>query len=73
MYGRSIQKLGTLLFCLNYAKEGGWNAAGICKDVEAVFSGQNMIELYGNFSEVNPFRNTYVAHVESILDADKAW
>ncbi len=74
IFGRSIQKLGTLLFCLNYANEGGWNAPGVWQDVVQAFSGSEMSELYRDLSEVNTFRNTHVAHVESkIDDPDAAW
>jgi type III restriction enzyme len=29
VYGRPIQKLGTLLFCLDYAQQGGLGVAGV--------------------------------------------
>ncbi len=74
IYGQPIQKLGTLLFCLGYANEGGWNAPGVWQDVVRAFSGSNMSELYRDLNEVNTFRNTHVAHVESkIDDPDAAW
>jgi len=74
IFGQSIQKLGTLLFCLQYANEGGWKVAGIWQDVVKSFSGVSMTALYNDLSQVNTFRNTYVAHGEKILDdAEKSW
>ncbi|GAH44104.1 unnamed protein product, partial [marine sediment metagenome] len=74
VFGRSIQKLGTLLFCLQYANEGGWNIAGVWHDVVKVFSGHTMSSLYADLDKVNTFRNTRVAHVDTKLDnAEEAW
>jgi type III restriction enzyme len=74
VFGRPIQKLGTLLFCLQYAQEGGWNVAGVWRDVAKVFSGQTMTNLYSDLEKVNTFRNTRVAHVDEKLDnAEEAW
>jgi type III restriction enzyme len=72
VFGRSIQKLGTLLFCLDYANDDGWNVPGIWYDVKEVFS--DMDELYFDLKEVNDLRNTRIAHVEAKLDdVDMAW
>jgi type III restriction enzyme len=74
VYGRSIQKLGLLLFCLDYASQGGWGIAGIWRDVEREFSGKEMAALFQDLEKVNEFRNTRVAHVETRLtDANEAW
>jgi len=74
IFGRSIMKLGTLLFCLRYAKEGGGEVSGVWKDVQEIFSGSEMASLYGDLEKVNTFRNTHVAHVETRLnDANEAW
>lgn len=74
IYGRPIQRLGTLLFCLDYAQNGGKGIGGIWRDVEQVFGGQSMKNLYIELKKVNMFRNTRVAHVEIKLDnADEAW
>jgi hypothetical protein len=74
VFGRSIMRLGTLLFCLSYAKEGGWGVSGVWKDVQKTFAGTEMAELYSDLEEVNSFRNTRVAHVETRLsDEDEAW
>ncbi|MCD6518988.1 MAG: DEAD/DEAH box helicase family protein, partial [Anaerolineae bacterium] len=73
-YGRFIQRLGTLLFCLDYAQQGGWGAGGIWQIVERVFSAPRFNALYDCLNKVNRFRNTRVAHVESPLrDSHEAW
>lgn len=74
VFGRAIQRLGTLLFCLDYAQQGGWGVAGVWRDVHEAFSGPEMARLYKILEAVNTFRNTHVAHVEAPLsDADEAW
>jgi type III restriction enzyme len=74
VFGRSLQKLGTLLFCIDYASQGGWGVDGIWADVAIAFSGKDMAKLYIDLERVNAFRNTRVAHVETKLDdADEAW
>lgn len=74
VFGRPIQKLGTLLFCLQYAQEGGVSAAGVWRDVAKAFCGKPMADLYSDLDKVNAFRNTRVAHVEAKLDnVEEAW
>jgi len=74
VFARPIMKLGTLLFCLEYAQKGGLGANGVWKDVESVYSGAKMGELYALLTEVNEFRNTRVAHVEvKLSNVDEAW
>ena len=74
VFGRSIMKLGTLLFCLDYRRQGGGAAAGVWKDVQEVFPVPEMARLYADLKKVNEFRNTRVAHVETRLNnADEAW
>jgi type III restriction enzyme len=74
VYARPIMKLGTLLFCLEYAQKGGFGANGVWKDVEIAYSGEKMGELYTLLTEVNEFRNTRVAHVEvKLSDVNEAW
>jgi type III restriction enzyme len=74
VYGRSIQKLGTLLFCVDYAQKGGSGAPGIWRDVQKQFAGRGMAALYADLHQVNDFRNTRVAHIETKLDsAEEAW
>lgn len=74
VYGRSIQKLGTLLFCLDYAQKGSQQFSGVWRDVEREFGGREMAALYKDLRTVNDFRNTRVAHIETKLDdANEAW
>lgn len=75
IFGRSIQKMGTLLFCLAYAQEpGSAKVGGVWQDVKPVFAVSEMANLYTDLKEVNTFRNTRVAHVETKLDdPDEAW
>ncbi len=67
VFGRSIQRLGTLLFCLEYARRGSGNVDGVWKEVERQFSSSTFDELYKVLGRVNEFRNTRVAHVEAPL------
>jgi len=74
LFGRSIMRLGTFLFCLHYAAGGGWGASGVWKDVEEVFGGPAFVELYPELEAINKFRNTRVAHVEvTLADPMEAW
>jgi type III restriction enzyme len=74
VFGRSIMKLGTLLFCLGYARDGGWGATGVWQDVQRAFASPGMTTLYPSLEQVNDFRNTRVAHVETRLNsAEEAW
>lgn len=72
-YGRFIQRLGTLLFCLDYAQKGGIRAGGIWQAVADIFSKSKFAGLYQCLNAINEFRNTRVAHVEqSLTDAAEA-
>ncbi len=74
VFGRSIQRLGTLLFCLDYARQGGNAGSGIWEAIRQQFSTPEFESLYDVLQRVNEFRNTRVAHVEvSLNDADEAW
>lgn len=74
IFNRPMMKLGTLLFCLGYSNKGGYGVDGVWKDVEKVFSGAKMKELYALLDDVNEFRNTRVAHIEEkVEDINEAW
>jgi type III restriction enzyme len=74
VYGRAMQRLGTLLFCLRYAREGDGYSGGIWDTVRNEFSDTRYDALYALLQRVNEFRNTRVAHVETQLtDAQEAW
>lgn len=68
IYGRPIQKLGTLLFCLDYVQQGGLGVAGVWKAVASVFTDAGMKNLYDDLKKVNEVRNRHVAHSEAPLD-----
>jgi type III restriction enzyme len=68
IFGRPIQKLGTLLFCLDYAQQGGSGVAGVWKAVANVFAAAGMKDLYDDLKKVNEVRNKHVAHSEAPLD-----
>ncbi len=74
LFGRSVMKLGTLLFCLDYARQGGRGAPGVWQDVAPVFASPEVAVLHPDLEQVNSFRNTRVAHVETKLNnPDEAW
>ncbi|MGB9670532.1 MAG: DEAD/DEAH box helicase family protein [Halothiobacillaceae bacterium] len=74
VFGRSIQRLGTLLFCLDYARQGEMSADGIWKAVRQTFSSPTFGALYQVLERVNEFRNTRIAHVEiPLTDEQEAW
>ncbi|MCD6339426.1 MAG: restriction endonuclease subunit R, partial [Verrucomicrobia bacterium] len=73
VFGRSIQRLGTLLFCLEYAHTGGRGVEGVWQVVQRELA-PPAAELYDLLKAVNEFRNTRVAHVETPLtDEEEAW
>lgn len=72
VFGRSIQRLGTLLFCLEYAQKWEWEVKGVWQVVREKFAAFD--DLYRLLKSVNEFRNTRVAHVEKPLtDEKEAW
>ncbi|NLW75721.1 MAG: restriction endonuclease subunit R, partial [Methanomicrobiales archaeon] len=74
IYGQSIQRIGLLQFCLDFALNHSENISGIWKDISRELSGQQFRELYEILELVNNFRNTRVAHVEEPLtDVSLAW
>jgi len=74
VFGRSIQRLRTLLLCLDYAQQDGASAEGIWKAVRQNFSSPSFGAFYQILDQVNVFRNTRVAHIETPLtDEQEAW
>lgn len=74
VFGRPIQRLGTLLFCLDYARQRGEHVSGIWKAVREQFAADDFDKLYEVLKPVNEFRNTRVAHVEAPLtDEEESW
>lgn len=74
VFGRPIQRLGTLLFCLEYAQRMNDTSNGVWKAVRQQFAKREFAELYQILQRVNEFRNTRIAHVETPLtDEKEAW
>ncbi len=74
IFGRSIQRLGMLLFCLDYARKSQDYVGGIWKEVRQRFSTDQFDRLYHLLINVNEFRNTRIAHVEvPLTDEKEAW
>ncbi|KPL90669.1 DEAD/DEAH box helicase family protein [Herpetosiphon geysericola] len=71
---KSIQKLGNLLFCLDYTFNGRERLGGVWKDVHDEFDNKTMRQLYTDLNRVNQIRNTRIAHIEQrIDDPAEAW
>jgi len=69
----NCNRIGTLLFCINYALEWNIEVGGIWKDVRTAFRDPAISELYPTINEMNKFRNRHVAHVdEPLSDGDAA-
>ncbi|MBW1741312.1 MAG: DEAD/DEAH box helicase family protein, partial [Deltaproteobacteria bacterium] len=66
IFGRKLQCLGTLLFCLEYANDG-LDAPGIWKDVRSELRTPEMASLYSELTQVNRLRNLKIAHGEEQL------
>jgi type III restriction enzyme len=72
VYGQSIQKLGTLLFCLAYAQDWQDDGGGIWDDVRDEFSDPQCGLLYDVLSRVNKLRNNKLAHEGELVDPQEA-
>lgn len=67
VHGRSLQRMGTLLFCIYYAHKERADIGGVWRDVAEVFAAPEFAEVYDDLSAVNRLRNKSVAHVEEPL------
>lgn len=70
--GRSIQRLGTLLFCLTYAQTWQCQDEGVWKVVRELFSQPEYQLLFDVLKPVNDDRNSFVAHEGELTDKDAA-
>ena len=69
--GYTTQKPEALL---ERIKSGSAKVGGVWQDVKPAFAVSDLANLYTDLKEVNTFRNTRVAHVESkIDDPEEAW
>lgn len=70
--GQSMQKLGTLLFCLTYAQDWTVDGGGIWEDVRDEFCSVEFGLLYESLKRVNNLRNTKLAHEGELVDEQEA-
>lgn len=70
--GRSMQLLGTLLFCLNYAQNWTLDAGGVWEDVRDEFAGEEFEILYEVLARINDLRNKKIAHEGGLTDQEEA-
>lgn len=65
IFGAHNNRIGNLLFCLNYATSdsySGVNVGGVWQDVREAFCSQEYTDLVPIITDMYAFRNTYVAH-----------
>jgi hypothetical protein len=67
VHGAHCNRIGVLLFCLDYADTWRRGVGGVWRDVEAVLYGAVWRKLKDRLEGVNRLRNTAVAHVEEPL------
>jgi type III restriction enzyme len=73
VFRNGMSPLGLLAFCLDYSKSYFFDIGGIFKAIKDGFSKFNETDLHGTISDINEFRNQFVAHQEqSLTDVDKA-
>ena len=72
--GRSMNRLGMLLYCWRFAQEEPAAVPGVWADVEGAFQDKALGRLCRELDAVNTFRNRDVAHGEEHLgDPQEAW
>lgn len=73
VYQANCNRIGTLLFCIDYANTWDIDIGGIWRDVRSAFKDPAIAGLYPDISAINQFRNKHVAHVdEPLTDAEVA-
>jgi type III restriction enzyme len=70
--GRSMQLLGTLLFCLDYAQNWSEDAGGVWEDVRDEFARPEFGLLYEVVARINKLRNEKIAHEGDLPDREEA-
>ncbi|GMV35665.1 MAG: hypothetical protein AMXMBFR61_01730 [Fimbriimonadales bacterium] len=60
-------RIGTLLFCLEFGSRNDIRIAGVWDDVRRVFSDYRFDGLYAQLGAINKFRGKHVAHVDEPL------
>lgn len=73
VHGANCNRIGTFLFCIDYANSWDLDIGAIWKDVRSAFATPAVESLMPVIRDMNEFRNRHVAHVdEPLTDADKA-
>ncbi len=73
VHAANCNRIGTLLFCLEFAQTWKTDPGGIWGDVAEVFTAPEVAALYPTIKQMNDFRNKHVAHVdEPLTDGDAA-
>lgn len=67
IYRNGFSPLGLLRNCLDYALNDNTKIIGIFESLKEVFKVKGARDLLSVVSEINDFRNTYVAHQEKEL------
>jgi hypothetical protein len=72
VHGANCNRIGTLLFCLEYPRRWRQHLGGVWRDVRRVFGGAQFGQLYTVLDAMNQFRNKHVAHVDEPLTDGEA-
>jgi len=73
VYAQNNNRVGVLLFCLEYAGKTQPELGGIWRDVRGCFATKSMQDAYRVLDSMYRFRNRYVAHGdEQLQDGEKA-
>ena len=67
VYGQNNNRVGVLLFCLDYAGKNQPDLGGIWTDVRAKWHDENSQNLHALLDSIYQFRNRYVAHGDEPL------
>lgn len=71
VFNNGFFPMGTLSFCLDYAKNYKYEIGGIFEAIKTEFSKFNDTDLYESVKAINDFRNTHVAHQDNKPLTDK--
>lgn len=67
VYRSNSNRIGTFLFCLDFADSWDLDPGGIWDDVRQVFASEDVQAVRGRLGEMNAFRGRHVAHVDEPL------
>lgn len=73
VHGVNLNRIGVLLFCLDYANNWREEYGGVWRDVKVAFGAAPFAALYSVLESMNRFRGRFVAHGDEVLvDPDEA-